>query len=131
MNTIFKKIALPIAMSIALITGAVGMTGCSSIAQVTSEIATSVSSSTPEQARTLEQAYHAATIVTEAVRVYVNVGNPDRATLVQLQKLNLGLRETLAELDAANKAGKSLTFAAFNEALKAFKAYATVKGVKQ
>ena len=119
-----RAIALPFAFVATL-----SLAACAGTAQLISSAATQMSSATPQQVTTLAEAYSAATVLTEAVDVYVKVGKPDRATLLQLQKLNVGVHDALNDLKKANDAGKSLAFAAFNEALKAFNAYATAKGI--
>lgn len=119
-----KRLALTLlALSIAL-------GGCTSTAQVGGNIAQTLSTATPEQARTLAEATQAATLATRAVDLYVNTANPNRATLEQLNVLNERVHSTLTNLQAANAAGQSLAIAAFNEAFSAFVAYSNVKGVK-
>lgn len=103
--------------------------GCTSLAQFVGTTAQSLSSATPSQARTLAEALQAATLVTDAVDLYVNTGNPSRATLMELQILNDGLHTALGRLQAANAADQSLWLASFNAALEAFNSYATSSGV--
>lgn len=122
---IIRKIALPFAFIATL-----GLAACASTAQMVSNVAVSVSSASPQQVKTLAEAYQVATILTEAVDVYVNVGKPDRATLLELKKLNDGVHDALANLKAANDSGNALSMAIFNEALKAFNSYATAKGIQ-
>lgn len=98
---------------------------CSTVAN----LATSLSSSSVAQVNTLGDALQAATLVTRAVDLYVTTGHPDRGTLVELKALNEGLHTSLMDLQAANTRGQSLNFAAFNAALDAYNAYATLKGV--
>jgi hypothetical protein len=105
---------------------AVPIGGCSTVAN----LAVAASSSTPTQVNTLADALQAATLATNAVDAYVNIGNPTRATLLELQTLNNGLHTALTTLQAANAAGQSLAMASFNAALQAFNAYSTSAGVK-
>jgi len=102
------------------------LAGCATVAN----IATELSSSTPAQVTTLAEALQAATLVTNAVDIYVNTANPSRAVLLQLQALNNGLHTALVNLQAANAANQSLLMASFNEALGAFRSYATSRGVE-
>jgi len=111
-------------LSLAIATG-----GCTTLAQLGGNIGQSFSVASPKQVGTLAAALAAAKLATDAVDLYVQVGNPDKATLTQLQQLNEGVHKALTDLQAANAAGQSLTFAAINEALAAFRAYAATKGV--
>jgi hypothetical protein len=107
---------------------ALALGGCASLAQVAGQVGQLVSSPSAHQVQTLAAALSAAKLATDAVDLYVQVGNPDRATLLQLQSLNEGVHTALTNLQAANMRGESLVFAAFNEALAAFRAYAAAKG---
>lgn len=107
----------------------VPLAGCASLAQSVSGIATSLSSSTPSQVTTLAEANQAATLVTKAVDIAVQTGKLDRGTLLELQVLNNDLHTALTSLNASNKEGNSLVYAAFNAALTAFNAYATKEGI--
>lgn len=112
-------------VAVALIGLAQPLAGCSTVAN----IATELSSQTPGQVTTLAEALQAATLVTNAVDLYVNTASPSRATLLELQFLNNSLHTALTNLQAANAAGQSLAMASFNEALRAFNSYATSRGV--
>ncbi len=105
------------------------LAGCTSIAQFAANTAQSLSSSTPAQARTLDEAVQAATLVTKAATLYVNTANPSRATLEELKILDNQVHTSLVNLQNANAAGQSLAIASFNEALAAFLAYSTSKGI--
>lgn len=105
------------------------LSGCTQTAQTTADIAQSLSTATATQARTLAEALQAAKLCTDAVDLYVNTGNPSRATLVELGLLNDQVHGALLNLQAADAAGQSLALAGFNEALKAFTAY--YMGVKK
>lgn len=117
-----------IAIGLAL---SLGLGGCAGFAQFVATTATDMSSSTPREVTTYAQATQAATLVTKAATLAVQVGKFDRATLVQLNALNEGVHAAWLSLKADNASGKSLTFGAFNAALDAFRAYATAKGVAQ
>jgi hypothetical protein len=108
---------------------ALGLSGCASVASGITTVVQSVSSSTPTQVTTLADAVSAATLVTQAVDVYVNTASPNKATLLELQTLNNGVHAALVSLEAANTANQSLAIAAFNAALTAFSSYATAVGV--
>lgn len=107
----------------------IGLSGCASVASGITTIVQSVSSSTPTQVATLADAVAAATLVTKATDVYVQTGNPSKATLLELQTLNEGLHTALTGLEQANASNQSLELAAFNEALTAFISYTTAKGI--
>lgn len=121
--TLRTRLAVPM-LCLSLALGA-----CAGTAQLVSNVATSLSTATPKQAATLAEALQVATLTTQAVDLYVTTASPSRATLVELQTLNEAVHTALVNLQAANAAGQSLAFAAFNEALSAFSAYATAKGV--
>lgn len=105
------------------------LAGCTTLATVAGNIGQSLSSSSSSQVSTLAGALAGAKLATDAVDLYVNTAAPDKATLLELQSLNDGVHKALTDLQAANTAGQSLTFAAFNEALAAFRAYSATKGV--
>lgn len=117
-----KKIAIALAIIIPL-------SGCTSLASFTANVATELSSSTPTQVKTLADAERVATLATKAATIAVDTGKFSRAQLLQLQKLNDGLHVALVDLNAANKEGNSLVYAGFNAALDAFNAYATSQGI--
>ena len=110
---------------------AVGLSlgGCTTVASEISTIATNLSSSSSSDVTTLSDAILAATVVTKATDVAVQTGKLDKGTLTQIKALNNGLHAALTDLENANAQGKSLSFAAFNAALDAWNAYATVKGI--
>lgn len=111
------------------ITAALALGGCATLTSTVAQLADHAASASPHQAATLAEALQAATLITRAVDLYVNVGNPDRATLVELKALNDAVHAALTDLEAADARGGSLTFGTFNAALDAFNAYATAKGV--
>jgi hypothetical protein len=115
----------------AIMLGMVGVNSCTTVASTTASIATYLSSPSPTQATTLAEAIQGATLVTNAVDAYVNLGIADRGTLLQLQALSNGVHQALLELMQANKDKKSISYASFNAALKAFNAYTTTIGVKK
>lgn len=107
----------------------IALAGCTSTAALIGNTVQSLSSSTPSQVTTLAEALQAATLVTNAVDIYVNTGNPSRATLNELNVLNDGLHTALGNLQTANASNQNLYIATFNEALRAFSSYATASGV--
>lgn len=112
-------------LALAAVLACAPLGACSTVAS----IATAFSSSSVAQVNTLAAAEQTATLVTKAADLYVNTASPDRGTLIELQALSKGIHSALTDLQAANTAGKSLNFAAFNAALDAYNAYATLKGV--
>lgn len=113
-------------LAIALVSG---LGGCTTMAQMTSSIASSLSSSTPSQVNTLAAATQSATLITLAVDTYVKSGTPNRATLLELQALSNAVHSALTELRSAELSGRSLTFDSFNAAIDAFNSYATTEGI--
>lgn len=107
-----------------------GTSGCTTVAKVTAEVATNLSSSTPVQVTTYAAATQAATLATKAVTLAVDVHKFDKATLVELSALNDAVHAAWLDLKTVNDNGGSLAFGSFNAALDAFNAYATTKGVK-
>ena len=122
--TILRRLPLAVALSAALIAS-----GCTTLASAVSTVAQNVSSSTPTQVTTFADATAAADLVTRAVDVYVNTGNPSRATLLEIQALSNSVHAAFLDLQAANDKGQSLVFASFNASLSAFNAYATSQGI--
>lgn len=116
-------------LRILIAAAAIALAGCTTTAQVAGNIGQALSSSTPSQVSTLADAVQAATLCTNAVDLYVNASGPSRATLLELQSLNDAVHKALTDLQAANAKGQSLVFATFNEALAAFQAYSSAKGV--
>lgn len=105
------------------------LTGCTTLGSVVSTISDNITSSTPSQVETLAAAEQAATLVTNAVDVYVKNGNANRAVLVELQALSNGVHAALVSLETTQKNGGSLVYGGFNAALDAFSAYSTKTGV--
>jgi len=118
-----RKIALALVLIIPL-------AGCTSVASFVASTAATMSSTTPTEVKTLAEAEQAATLVTRAVQLYVENGNPSRATLLEIKALSDGVHAAILELDAAQRTKKSLVFDSFNAALAAFNAYATAQGIK-
>lgn len=108
---------------------AVSLGGCTSTAQLVASTATSLSSSTPNQASTLAEATLAADTLVKLTKVAVDTNTLDAGELTQLQALRAGVRSALDALYKANQANQSLSFAAFNAAIDAYNAYTTVKGI--
>jgi outer membrane lipoprotein SlyB len=107
---------------------AFSMSGCANIAAGLSNVAATVAGASPTQATTLGQAEQLATVATDAADVAVNTGKLPVATLKELAALNAAVHAAVTDLEAANAAGQSLNFAAFNAALQAFNAYKTANG---
>jgi hypothetical protein len=108
---------------------AVALSGCASIAQFASGVATSLSSSSPSQVSTYADATNAAILATKTVDLAVTTLTLSKATLTELQTLNDGLHAAWLQLKAANDAGQSLDYAAFNAALAAYQSYKTSQGI--
>lgn len=118
-----KKLIAPLlALSLAL-------GGCASIAQFVISVAQSFSSSTPSQVSTLAAAVQADTLIATAIDAYVKTGTPTRAILLELQMIQKSLEAALVDLEAANTAGQSLDFAAFNAAISAWNSFASSEGI--
>lgn len=122
MKQMFKVIAL----------GAmIALGGCTTVASGLSDIATSISTSSPTQVATYADATIAADLATRTVDLAVNTGKLDRATLLELDKLNDAVHAAWLQLKAANDAGQSLTFASFNATLAAYQSYRTAEGIPE
>ena len=115
----------------ALLLAAPLMAGCTSFASGVATIATNLSSSTPAQVNTYADATLAATLATKTVDLAVNTGKLSKATLIELGALNDGVHSAWLVLKAANAAGKSLDYAAFNAALSAYQSYRTSEGIPE
>lgn len=105
------------------------VSGCTSLASFVAGTATSMSTQTPSQVTTLAEADLAADTIVRLARVAVDTDKLDAGTLKEMQALRQGLRDALDVLHAANDHGQSISFASFNAALQAYRAYATVKGL--
>lgn len=105
------------------------LSGCATVAQTAASVATSLSSSTPSLVATLADADLAADTIVKLTKVAVDTGTLDAGTLTEIQALRAGVRTALDALHKANAAGQSLSFAAFNASLDAYRAYATTKGI--
>lgn len=81
------------------------------------------------QANTLAEAINLDTVAARAVTVYVQTGNPNRATLIQLQTDARIVHDALVTLEQANAAGMNLNFTVVNAAYRAFYDYAIGHGV--
>lgn len=108
---------------------ALSLSGCTSLAQVTANVATSLSSSTPTQVTTLAEAINAADLITNSAKVAVDTGRLDAATMKEIDTLSTAVHTALVQLEAANTAGKSLSYAAFQAALDAYLSYSTAEGI--
>lgn len=104
--------------------------GCTTLASGVAGIATSLSSETPSQVTTLAEADLAADTLVKLSTVAVDTGKLDAGELNELQALRTGVRAALDQLHTANAAGQSLTFASFNAAMTAYKAYAVTEGIQ-
>ena len=108
---------------------AFSMSGCVGLASFATNVATSLSSSTPSQVTTLAEAEQAATLVTKAADVAVNTGKLNTGTLKEINALSDAVHAAIDDLEAANANGKSLNYAAFNAALKAYNAFMTSSAI--
>lgn len=108
----------------------IALAGCASTAQFVSNTATNLSQSSPSQAKTLGEALLASTLITKTADAYVVTAKPSPAVRAQIGVLNEGLHTALVNLQRANANGLNLALAAFNEALTAFRSYATATGIK-
>lgn len=115
---------MALALMLALPLGA-----CADVASFVTSTATNLSSSTPSQVTTLNEAALATDLVVKATKAAVDTNKLDLATLTKLQALRAAVRAAMNDIVAANTAGNSLDFAAFNGALDAYRAYATQKGI--
>ena len=106
-----------------------GLASCTTVAQLAASTATSLSSSTPGQVKTLNDAVAAADLLTKSTKVVVDTGTLDRATLVEIDALSTGVHAALTDLEADNAAGHALNYASFNAALDAYNSYMTIKGL--
>lgn len=108
---------------------ALGLGGCANLAAGLANVATSLSSSTPSQVTSLAEAQQAATLVTKGADAAVTSGKLNRATLLEINALSDGIHAAMGDLEAANAAGKSIDFAAFNAALSAYNSYMTANAI--
>lgn len=83
----------------------------------------------PITINTLATAELAGTLATRGVDGYVTTAKPDVTTLKQIQTLNNGLHTAIGDLEKAQAAGQSLSFAAAQAAEDAFVSYAISKGI--
>lgn len=103
--------------------------GCTTIAQWTADTAQSLSSSTPTQVNTLADAEIAAKGVHQLIDQAAKSGKLSRAQLTTLNTINEAVNKAMTDLEAANAAGQSLTYAALNEALSQWVSYSTANGI--
>ncbi len=89
-------------------------------AQTVAGLAQSLSVATPQQATTLNEAINSATLVTRTVDVVVKNTTLDPALLTKINIASDTVHSALVSLYDANAKGQSLTFGAFNAAVKAF-----------
>lgn len=115
----------------ATLAAALSVSACADLAQFAANTATSLSSSSPGQVTTYGTATAAATLATRTVDLAVNTLHLDEATLTELNSLNEALHAAWLKLKAANDAGQSLNFAAFNAALAAYQSYRTAQGIPE
>lgn len=105
------------------------LSGCTTLTNLY-DVATG-SVSTSQAATTLAEAEQSATLVTQAVDLYVNSANPNAATLQQLQNYSNAVHAALVSLEQANAEGGTLVFATYNAALAAFNSYNAGIGITQ
>ena len=100
--------------------------GCANVSAAVSALTTTAAA--PASVTTLADAEQSATLVTQAVDLYVKTGNPTRATLLQLQSYSNAVHAALTTLEQANAEGGTLVFAVFNAAVAAFNSYSASVG---
>ena len=113
---------------LAVLIAAVAMAaaGCANVSAAVSALTTTTAA--PASVTTLADAEQSATLVTQAVDLYVKTGNPTRATLLQLQSYSNAVHAALTTLEQANAEGGTLVFAVFNAAVAAFNSYSASVG---
>lgn len=120
-------------LSAAILACAVLLSGCASNTPI-SDLAVSVTTATPTQAKTVGEATQALTILEKSLDAYVVSGAAKPAVLDELQSLVPPIHNALKKVQDANRAGNSAlvatTLAAFNEALTAYNSYKTSQGIK-
>jgi PBP1b-binding outer membrane lipoprotein LpoB len=118
-----------------LIAGALALAmfagGCTTAASGLASLATSMSSSTPQQVQTYAKATEVADLATRTVDLAVNNVKFSKATLIELQALNDSLHDAWLKLKTAKDAGQSLSFASFNAALAAYQTYRTEEAIPE
>lgn len=114
---------------LALLSATTALGGCTAI----SNLAVSLTSASPTQAKSVAEAEQVTTLAEQALDLYVQNGNPSQPVLAELKILVPALHNALKQVEAANTAGNSASaaaaLAAFNQALAALNSYKTNQGV--
>lgn len=130
----FKKLFGSFALVALLSAGSIGVAGCANERQAIADVATSATTTTPAQAKTVAEATQLAAITERLLSVYVKSGAATRPVLDQLEILVPPVHNTLKKAQAAQAAGDSPLVAAsltgFNEALLALNKYKQAKGIQ-
>lgn len=106
---------------------------CTTLTSGLSDVAVSVTTAGPTQAKTVAEAIQATKLIEDGLDLYVTTGAPSKAVLDQLNILVPALHNTLVAAENAQATGNSAAIAsalaAFNESLAAVQSYKTLKGV--
>jgi len=117
-----------------LLTGGLMLGGCTSAREGLADVATSATTTSPAQAKTLGDAIQLATAAEKSLDVLVVAGVLPTAWLDELKILVPPVHNALKKAEAAQRAGNSPLVAAaldgFNEALTALNTYKATKGIK-
>jgi hypothetical protein len=119
-----SRLMLPIALILGI--GLIPLSSCANVSAAVTALTTSTAA--PAAVTTLADAEQSATLVTQAVDLYVKTGNPTKATLQQLQAYSNAVHAALTTLEQANAEGGTLVFASFNAAVAAFNSYSASIG---
>ena len=107
------------------------LAGCTSIASGLSTVATDLSTSSPSQVSTYYDATTAANLAFQTIGVAATLPGVSHAQLIELQSLNEAVHSAWLVLKAANDAGQSIDYAAFNAAFAAYQSYCVSQGIPE
>lgn len=109
------------------------LAGCGDFRQGLADVATSSTTTSPSQAKTLAEAIQLTTVAEHSLSIAVNSGKVPVAVLHQLEVLVPAVHNALKKAEDAQRDGNSplvaAALASFNEALTALNAYKASKGV--
>lgn len=129
----FKSLLGSLAVVTLLSAGAVSLSGCTTFREAVGDVATSSTTTSPAQAKTLAEAIQFTASAERLLSVYVSSGAASRPVLDQLEILVPAVHAALKKAEAAQAAGNSPLLAAalasFNEALTALNQYKSAKGI--
>lgn len=110
------------------------LTGCAELRQGAADVATSSTTSSPAQAKTLADAIKLTTIAEHSLDLVVTSGLTPPAVLDELKILVPAVHNALKKAEDAQRNGNSplvaVALASFNEALTALNTYKATKGIK-